>query len=181
MSPVLFGSGSALPAVASAQLFKFPKDRVSVCLLGPWYGQWVHWTGRRSIPCLEDDCPKATHRHPQRWVGYMPGVVQEVKDRAIRDWRRWPIWVIGLPAHAVHSIMQVDGMSFPLLVSVSRVEGRKEVKVDGIRCPLVVDNAPVAFDVAPTLAALWGVRPPEAVPLYRELVRSCEIGKGGAE
>jgi len=37
---------------------------------------WIHWLGRRSLPCLNalGECPKEMHSCPLAWRGYIPAV-----------------------------------------------------------------------------------------------------------
>src|SRR5437667_3615004 len=43
-------------------------------LLGLGRGIWLHWVGKRSLPCLDQDCPRSRHIKPAYWLAYLPAL-----------------------------------------------------------------------------------------------------------
>jgi hypothetical protein len=52
---------------------KSPQDQRMTILGSHIEGYWTHWTGDRSVLCLQNGaaCPKDRHNLPRRWKGYL--------------------------------------------------------------------------------------------------------------
>lgn len=67
--------GAPRPSVVPCSILVPPPDGAWTLILGPGLPVNLHWMGRRTLPCLRDDCPKARHMRPVTWCCYYPGLL----------------------------------------------------------------------------------------------------------
>ncbi len=140
------------PPVITAKIWTPPAGLTEVCLLGRWLGVWVHWMGRRTLPCLGDECPKARHNRPIRWIGYAPITVprQKALEAAI----------LALSPEKAEELTEYMGDGLGPVIFCKRNQKSREWHIDHVNTEVKPDaRFPITPDVRYVLFRLWGIRP----------------------
>ena len=139
------------PDYEDVQIWTPPAGETTIQILGPWVGVWIHWVGRRTMPCLNEDCPKARHNRPIRWCGYAPIVIFRSKEQKRA--------VLGLsPEKAKDVEAELTGFPGPFL-KCHRKAGSREWTIKDIFHREVKGTPPPAPDVQLVLLRVWGIKP----------------------
>ena len=149
------------PPVPVASVWTPAEGVWDLVLLGPWFSCWLHWSGRRSLPCLAEDCPTARHRQPVRWQAYAPAALAVWANAERKSVDRWKPVVLPCGLECANDLL-------PFLTKFPgpaiRLTKKGNVKAWTWTIGKVtrsIHGLPAAFDPRPTLYRLWGVRPPE--------------------
>jgi len=141
-----------IPPTNLPKIWNPPVGETPVCILGPWLSVWVHWMGKRTLPCLDAECPKSRHSRPVRWVGYAPiavgrhGVVE--------------VAVLPLSPDKADALRDVAADGAPFVITCKRRESSREWTVDDVKTDLKPEwPVPSPPDVQAVLLRLWGIRP----------------------
>lgn len=148
------------PSVPNATIYRPKETPVWIVALGPPVGVWVHWMGKRSLPCLGDQCPAARHRRPVHWTGYLPAALPKGPG-APADAPEFTSIVVPLSDRNDEDLRAALAAGRPCLQIVGRKNGKgwdllKSKAVKRGACPLN------AFDVRLVLMRAWGIRPDQA-------------------
>lgn len=148
------------PPKPTARIWSPPADRESFAVvLGPWSPHWVHWVGKRTLPCLNDDCPRPRHTKPIQWRGYLPVAVYNPMSKHTDD-KEWlpAIYAVGQD-HANDIVPYLSDYPGPALtITVIKKENRHSISVKELAD--YPENLPSCPDVKVVLAKLWGIKPP---------------------
>ena len=152
-------TGDQLPALPTGRLWTCPEGERWVVLLSAWLGQWVHWIGHRTQPCLASKCPAQRHKRPAYWMGYMPAAVRGADQPITVTAEAYIPAVVGLSVENCTQIKDTVGLQFPVTVRLVRKPGERVVRIlRAISSPAALKHH-VPFDVRPTLYRVWGMRP----------------------
>lgn len=146
------------PASPTARIWS-PKQpgKYFLVALGNWSGHWVHWIGKRNEPCLGEDCPKARHRRPIKWVGYLPAALhqKQITTTVVDNWV--PVVIALGPDNA--TLLREHLRDFPGPVfSVDKKGGDHKYEVTVIEGKRVPAGLPACPRTELTLARVWGIR-----------------------
>lgn len=133
-----------------------PKDGDKMLLLGHSVGVWVHWTGRRTAPCLgEESCPRTRHKQPVRWCAYYDVAVVE---RPYAKPATLAILSVTPTKHRqIQELSEVETEGTHLELTIARRNASREWAIESAR-GLTPAEVPKSFDVAAELRRIWGVR-----------------------
>lgn len=130
-----------------------------VAILGPHTGCWIHWLGKRSYPCLGEQCPAAKHRKPIYWVAYFPVIHCDDVGRKT-DNTEHHLGVLPVGADVFNVLAELGppfrGMAFKL----HKKDGSKVWSVETVCRPKGDRGLPPCFEVKSTLFRVWGMKPP---------------------
>lgn len=149
------------PSVPLARIWTPPDLDSWVVLLGRWSGVWIHWIGRRSVPCLGPQCPSNRHLKPAHWAGYAPAAVAQLATDGTRKVQGWTAIVLPISAELAAEL-EPQLVPFPgPLLHIHRSAGKRVWAVKSVKSTPKGEHFPAAFDPRPSLYRLWGIRPPE--------------------
>jgi len=129
-------------------------------VLGPPVGVWVHWLGKRSMPCERDKCPPSRHHKPCHWIGYAPAAMWDFGvSPAGHQWGKWIRIVLPL-SEQIEPHFRVAEENYPSApVKLKLAKSGRGIEI------LTVDKSgkptelPGPFNVKPVLFRAWGIRP----------------------
>lgn len=153
--PIDFSSPA--PDFISVRIYT-PTAHDRCLIIGEMSGVWIHWMGKRSLPCLGKSCPKARHGKPCRWVGYIPITVWNAHESKPRPLRA----ILALTAQK-WQIVQNKLVDLPtgksLQISVDKNPESRQWRIADLE---FVDNPfPLltSFRVSNELLRIWGIPP----------------------
>jgi hypothetical protein len=153
------------PPVPVASVWTPPTGIWDLVLLGPWFAVWLHWLGKRSMPCLGGCCPTARHGKPVRWSAYAPAALAEYETVERRKVKTWKPIVLPIGLECAHEVgAQLGNYPGPGL-RLTRKSGQRAWTWAIIPITRQLAGVPKVFDPRPTLYRLWGVRPPDQAEL----------------
>lgn len=141
-----------------ARIWATPTKPVSVVILGPVIGHWLHWLRKRTIPCATANCGLCKRKVPARWQGYAAGAERQVKltDKGhVATWHRIVIPI----SPELDELLGAAGNP-PLVLQVRPRHAAKGFEVEKIETVLKTDGLPAPFDVRDVLYRVFGIRPP---------------------
>jgi hypothetical protein len=150
------------PPLPTARIWSPPPGTSFACLLGPWYALWVHWIGKRSVPCMNQDCPRHTHSRPMRWCAYAPACVPTV-DNVTRKITAYTSVILPLSPEQATAVLQRLGSYPGPTLKIKKADKRRGFTITDILPVLDGPPLPSCPDVEATLYRLWGRRPPSQV------------------
>jgi hypothetical protein len=159
LDPIPWADGP--PPVPVASVWTPPAGTWDLVVLGPWFSVWLHWLGKRSLPCLAEYCPAARHIKPVRWSAYCPAALAEWETAERKKVKSWRPVVLPIGLECAHELRpQLGEFPGPGII-LTRKGGQKAWtwKIGSLQ--RIPANLPKPFDVRPTLYRLWGVRPPD--------------------
>lgn len=160
MSERIAWSDSA-PLIPTARIWTPPIGLSAVCVLGNWRGVWIHWMGKRSLPCLDAECPKQRHLKPAKWVGYLPACTPLfAPDSVSKVIGQLPI-ILPLTAEQAEFLKPAMGAFPGPHLTLERLKEKKEWAIRDIKPLKRVAGLPACPNPEQTLYRAWGVRPPE--------------------
>lgn len=118
--------------------------------------------GRRSLPCLDKECPSPRHKKPINWVGYYAAVILDRVEDAPGMWKPGRRIVLPVNLAAANGLTAYQSLA-RVGVTILKKEGRKDWVLESTRQTPGQRELPADFPVEDVLMRLWGIRPPRAV------------------
>lgn len=158
-----FSWADSPPPTPTARVWSPPPGHSWVALQSLWLGRWIHWIGKRSMPCMGDGCPSQRHWKPATWCGYAAAAVAEVDPTNRKKVKQWTPIVLAISPDTANQL-RPNGRSIvlPCLLDVVVTTGKKGWTLGGIHDIPPKTTLPNAANVRHTLYRLWGVIPPES-------------------
>lgn len=149
------------PAPAPARIWKPSGKAARFYLLGNYHGQWLHWLGKRSLPCLDDDCPSSRHTRPAHWVAYYPAAMVEMvySVTAGKNVPKYVPYVLALSPENVEDLSHYT--RWPLGIEVKPRKGARGLELTSVQEVRAPKELPAPFNVRAVLYRVFGIRPPE--------------------
>ena len=175
------------PTVHPARVWTCPVGEFRVRLLARPVGVWIHWLGKRSLPCLKGDCPAARHRSPQRWQGYAAAALARPRTEEVRSGPHGqyvdavrPVlgWIAIVLPLSPEQAAELDGAdpAAGVVVRVRRGKEDRTYQVAEVSTPYTGLPPLRPFDVVPILLRMWGVRADQVPELHGQ-----GLDQGGAQ
>lgn len=146
------------PAAAKARISKVPIGKTQYILLGPGRGLWLHWMGKRTIPCDGPRCPTGTHRRPAHWTSYFPAALirRVLNQNTGKHKHEFEICVLTVNEEQA---AELNSCAFPVVVNVEKRKGERGIRIHKIEPVAESNGVPSPFPVEPTLYKIFGRRP----------------------
>lgn len=126
-------------------------------ILGTGRGIWLHWLGKRSMPCLRALCPKARHSKPVYWLGYLP-CLQWSDSSEYATKVRFTKVIVPLSTEKVHALRQKFGQLRGIIFDTARKTDCRKWTITKAGLPNPIGELENAFSVDLALYRCWGVR-----------------------
>ena len=147
-----------IPPLPTARIWIPPTGKYWLCVLGSWHALWVHWMGKRSLPC-QKDCPKYRHARPARWTAYLPCAIPIMcHDDPRRLIGNKPVIVALSPEQADLLRPKMGNYPGPAFL-IDKKKEEKNWELLEMRNGGKVDGLPTCPDVLATLYRVWGIIP----------------------
>jgi hypothetical protein len=153
----------APPPPVAARIITVSDGTSHYVVLGSWAGIWVHWLGRRSLPCLGERCPRSRHLRPMRWTGYLPAAASNLTLTERGHVRTWSACVLPVGPDQARDLEE-HVRHCPFVLEIKKRPGERGWRVAGVSRTIPSGELPAAPDVRNTLYRVWGVRPPVDPP-----------------
>lgn len=149
-----------VPPAPSARIWQPPEGQHLACILGDWRACWIHWMGKRSLPCLGDDCPAARHRRPALWYAYLPLCIPKLSG-PVQGYKITGYEAVILACNREQAATIKPHLGdFPgPVVTVVRHKSDKTWKIEKIDRPDKLKVVTPCPDVSITLHCVWGMIP----------------------
>jgi len=148
------------PPIPEARIWPPPEGLSYFLVLGPYVGVWCHWIGKRSLPCLDEDCPGPRHKRPMVWFGYLPGAIPIFSDQAKKNLLRHDPAILACGPEAIEEIKPVLGNYPGPILTIKRMPKSRKWTLEKIKREVKVVSLPRCPDTRATLYRVWGMRPP---------------------
>lgn len=140
-------------SLPQARLWSPPDGTTDVLILAPYIGTWVHWVGKRSLPCLNSNCPASRHRRPCKWSGYLPILLAAQKGPETA--------VVTITPEKASDIDEALSKRSTPIMKVVRRKGAKDWLIKSFHEAKLTQELPEVPDVQLVLCRVWGIRPDE--------------------
>ena len=149
---------AAIPEVPVARMFSHRLGVREVFLFPNPVAFWVHWTNKRSLPCVGKFCPRDRHRKPVQLIAYYPGCYLGQERRQDRFAGVWVSTVFQAGIETKCRVDKVQAAGMLVKVKLEIVPGKVKLLPVEFTAVKKTPSQPGDFCILPTLFRSWGLR-----------------------